>query len=849
MEENPQNFEEFKKATKEKRMAELKGQMDGLRDELKTLRNSVFKEDNQYKGLVQDDEYSVLLNEGDFTKNDYELKHNRLYPSYQEVEKMREIRRKQERDDKDGYKKHYASRVYIKEFQVRPEVVKMQIESMKSGTPTGPALPKIPTDLPITRRDVERYIGENLVAKLAALIILVTLIVAYRYAISMGYIPKSVRIGIGIAIGAGLVGTAHYLLQKKNVISTSLVLIGASVLYYTTYLALHDYAFIDQTFAFVANVVITILITTAALLYDRIRLAVISIIGGYATPFVVSQGDENYIFFFIYVFLVNFAMVIIAYKKDWREINLFSYVASLCFLFGWAIMVRGEAGPAEYMWLMIFSTMFYFVYFVNDIVYNIKPHITFITFDAYIMMSYTLFYVVGMYFIADGLDLMDDFKYFLAALGIFNLFYTLMIYHRANVDDELEEIVLGKAVAFITIGGWLIFKDNFINTFWAVESIVFLTTGLWLNNKLLKGASVVTLFLAVITMSIDWFDAYYVNVEWMPFLLNEGFWAGLLTSLMIGATLLVLNYKKGTYSIIFIPKETYAQSLGSLLIFTSYFCGLLELIFHTRDTIWGMDFRVLVLGAYNMVYILGVRAVVNGFNIERLKLFTGTMMGLAVVSYLIYGHFSTIDLRDAYLMGEKGFFSFGFHYLNVGLSILLVYLLIRDIVISEGYVSGKYSIVMWIMCVMVVTHATFELEHTIVLLRSGVFDTSIESALDQIRLTGYSILWTIIGFSFMYVGMKNKIKEIRLISLVLLGLTLVKFFVFDFWLLEPLWKIVVTLIIGGLLLIVSNMYKQLQGLVNKGEFIIDKDQTLSQEDSFNLMQQMLEEEEGDDGEE
>ncbi len=846
MEEKPRNFEEFKKVTKDKRKEELKEQMNSLRSELKELRNSVFNEDDTYAHLTNDDEYEVLLSEGDFTKNDFELKHNRLYPSYQEVEKLRQIRREQERKNPTEFKKNYASRVYIKEFQERPEIVRLQIESMKKGTPNVPVLPTIPTDLPITRRDLEKFIGENLMSKIAALIILITLIVAYRYAIALGYVPRFARIAIGSLIGVGLFGTAHYLLSRKNVISTSLVLIGAAVLYYTAYLAYFDYEMINQPTAFVLNVVITVLITTAALLYDRMRLAIISIFGGYATPFVVSQGDGNYIFFFSYIFVINLAMVIIAYKKNWREINLISYIATLMFLFGWAIMVQGKAGPAEYMWLMVFSTLFYFVYFVNDIVYNIKPHITFITFDAYIMMSYTFFYVLGMWFITDGLTLTSDFKYFLAALGLFNLFYTFMIYRRDNVDDELEEIVLGKAVVFITIGGWLIFKESYINTFWVVESILLLISGLWLQNKLLKGASVLTLLLAIITMGIDWFHAYYVEVDRVPLIINEGFGAGLLTSFMIAATLLILYFKKGEYDIMFIPKESYAQTLGSILIFTTYFCGLLELIFHTRDTVGGMDFRVLVLGAYNMVYILGVRAVVMGFDIDRLKLFTGTMMGLAVVSYLVYGHFNTIALRDAFIVHNKPFLPFGFHYLNVVLSVLLVYLLIRDIVKSEGYASGKYSIVMWIMSVMIVTHATFELEHTVVLLRSGIFDSSIESSLDQIRLTGYSILWAVIGFAFMYIGMRNKIKEIRLISLVLLGLTLVKFFLFDFWKLEPIWKILVTFVIGILLLIVSNMYKHLQRLVSKGEFVLDKDQTLSQDDAYNMMKYMHSDDEDDD---
>lgn len=832
MDNSPQNFDEFKKKTKKRRLNELKAQMDGLRDELKTLRNSVFNEDDAYQNLVNDDEYGVLRKEGDFTKNDEDINYKRIYPSYQESEEKRKIRRIAEKSEAKNYKRDYKSTVYIKEFKENPEVVKAQISSMKKGAPQVSAFPKIPTDLPITKRDLERYIGENLVSKLAVLVIFITLVLAYRYAIAMGYVPKPVRIGIGVTFGLGLIGTAYYLLSKKNTMSSTLVLLGAAVLYYTTYLAYYDYGYLNQALAFVANLTITLTITIAALLYNRMGLAIISVIGGYATPFVANQGGGNYIFFFSYVFLINLAMVIIAYKKDWRAINLFSYLATLVFLFGWTIAQYGKIEPSEYVWIFVFSSLFYFVYFVNDIVYNIKPHITFLTIDAYIMMSYTFFYALGVWFIAEGLSLTADYKYFLAVMGVFNLFYTLMIYRRDNVDDELEEIVLGKAALFITLGGWLIFREYHINTFWGILSVVFLIFGLKLDNKLLKSASVVMIILGVVTMLTDWLSVYYIDEKADFFVLNPAFAAGIVTSLTIAATLFIFYFYKKNTDILFLPKETYTQTLGSLLIFTSFFSGLFELMFHTRTLAWGTDFRVLLIGAYNMVYILALRFVVKYFKISRLQRFTDTMMALAVVSYLIYGHFSVISLRDDFLLLERHFFSFGFHYFNVALSILLVYLLIRDIVASEGYASGKYSVVMWIMCIMVVTHATFELEHTIVLLRSGVFESSIESSLDQIRLTGYSILWTLIAFAFMYIGMKNKIKEIRLISLVLLAFTLLKFFLFDFWKLNPIWKICATLIIGFLLLIVSNMYKQLKTLLEKGELTLDKDQILSQNDHY-----------------
>ncbi len=347
-------------------------------------------------------------------------------------------------------------------------------------------------------------------------------------------------------------------------------------------------------------------------------------------------------------------MVFIAYKKDWRPINLISYIASLLFLFGWALMVRGEAGAAEYMWLMVFATLFYLVYFVNDIIYNIKPDITFITFDAYILMSYTFFYIIGMWFILSGLEMTFAFKYLLAALGIFNLFYTLLIYRRANVDDELEEIILGKAVVFTVLGGYFILVDDaYINGFWVIVSILSLYSGIRLRNNLLKGTAVMTLFFAVVSMGIDWYEAYYLYAAETPFIFNGGVLAGVMTSVLIAASLFIIYYKKEDFDILYIPKESYAQTISSLLIFTSYLCGLFELIFHTRDTVGGVDFRVLVLGAYNMLYILCVRAVVNHFDVQRLRLFTGLMMGLAVVSYLIYGHFSTIALRDAFIIHDK----------------------------------------------------------------------------------------------------------------------------------------------------------------------------------------------------
>jgi uncharacterized membrane protein len=78
---------------------------------------------------------------------------------------------------------------------------------------------------------------------------------------------------------------------------------------------------------------------------------------------------------------------------------------------------------------------------------------------------------------------------------------------------------------------------------------------------------------------------------------------------------------------------------------------------------------------------------------------------------------------------------------------------------------------------------------------------------------GLSVVWGLLSFAFIWVGMHNAYKMLRIIALLLFGITLIKLFVFDLKHIPPGGKILAFILLGVLLLTVSFMYQRLKKLI------------------------------------
>jgi uncharacterized membrane protein len=79
------------------------------------------------------------------------------------------------------------------------------------------------------------------------------------------------------------------------------------------------------------------------------------------------------------------------------------------------------------------------------------------------------------------------------------------------------------------------------------------------------------------------------------------------------------------------------------------------------------------------------------------------------------------------------------------------------------------------------------------------------------------VLWGVSSFALMWLGMKYKTRVLRIISLTLFSITLIKLFAYDIENIPAAGKIAAFFCLGVLLLIISFMYQKVKKIVADDE--------------------------------
>ena len=859
LEENKNDTQpEERFSQKRDRLEDLRERMEKLREELEVFRKSTQIKDEDYHKLKHDLEYELLLRSGGFVQADDGFVVKRIYPSLEEIFHERPPVHR----DLDSINwKTIDNKIYIKEFfedeaDVSEEIARMkeQIEKTKQkkkDKKKGKANfgQNIKVEIPKEfKRDFENFIGENLTLKIGALSIILAIVFGYHTVVKDS-ISEQARIAVGAFVGAGFFGLSYYLYLKRVSIVSILVAAGIATLYYTVYLATH-YATVKQAQfiftkeqAFVWGLIITSCSVLFSLWYNKKELSYLAFFGGYFTPFLAGFHTESYFHVLLYIFFLNIGFLSISYLKNWRGIHFISFVATLVFVSYWVFNINDTYSnsseiTANVIGLFTFTTVFHVMFFVMLVIFDIKPGVKFTAFDFYMSLTNTVLYLwAGIYLL--WLTPASNSEYvgaFMLALSVFKLIYIFLLYGKEHVEKKLLDLQIGAVILFLNIAIYLIFDQNiFFNTLYAIESLGLLWLGIKLKNDIIKTGSVVLVLFAVASMGYAWYLNYLVYPQMATFtsmmpIFNKGFWAAAISfsSLLFTLKFMYEDYKEEI--IAYMPKEVYSGILGGLLGIIAYLSILFELLFHTITHDFKTAFVIQIIAFYHFILLVGARFAVYKEKIEAMKLTIGIFMAILIIVYLPFGYFNAETLRDYFINDDLSLFPFIFHYFNVGFSGWIAYLLLIDAANSDGgYLSTKYEYAVLLACGLFIIYTTVEYEHLYVLIKSDS-TTTIPKLVEVARLASSTVIWTLLSLLLMYLGMHWKIKEVRKVSLVLFSITILKFFWKDFWLLGGIGKTVAFLVIGTILIVVSQMYRQqLRVLIESGELSFDRDEQLSPE--------------------
>lgn len=701
--------------------------------------------------------------------------------------------------------------------------------------PTQKVLPKsiIPDSV---KADWEKFIGENLINKIGILITILGVGIGAKYSIDNELVSPLTRIILGYLFGAGLLGFGIKLKEQYNNYSAVLVSGAIAILYFITYFAYSFYGLIPQLPAFGLMVLFTIFSVIAAINYDQQVIALIGLVGAYGIPFLLGDGSGNIVTMFSYMAIINIGILIIAFKKYWKNVHRTAFILTWLIFSAWFVT---DYKRAEHFGTgFLFAGIFFATFYVLFLAYKLIRKEQFARRDIWLLLANSfLFYGFG-YWMLDGQETGKQF------LGLFTLanagihFGVSTLIHRQKLADKnLFYLVVGLVLIFLTIAIPVQLDGSWVTLIWAGEAALLFWIGRTKGVPFYEKMAYPLMVVASMSLLEDWshYTGYYpkASENRITPLLNIHF----LTSLLVAAAFGFINWinQKSEFEMPNL-KWSWLTNLFKVLmpvafLVVLYFAFFLEInnyfmqlyadssIGTSKDgsinfqvdnynqdllhfkSIWQINYTLLFFSILTFINVKWIKQ-------DRLKLPNLILNGLVIVVFLSGGLFALRELQQSYTSNDANslFEVSQFHIIIRYLSLLLfggfLYLTYRYLHNAiKGFDLG--------VVLDLVLHSAL----LVVASSEVIYWMEMGDAYDQSTKLGLSILWGIYSLFLIVLGIWKRKKHLRLAAMGLFAITLFKLFFYDLIHLSTIEKTIVLISLGGLLLFISFLYNRYKHLI------------------------------------
>ncbi len=235
----------------------------------------------------------------------------------------------------------------------------------QASTPR-PVIPIPPPSPSRTREEWEALIGGKLLNRIGALALIIGIGFFLKYAFDRNWITDTMRVCIGGAAGFLLLFGAA-LSHKKGfaVFSQGLVGAGIATLYLSVYATFSFYHLVSQPLAFLLMAAVTVIGFTQAFRYDSFAVALLGWLGGFLTPLLLSTGTANEAGLFSYLGLLDAGLILVVIRKDsWLALEPLALGATLLTYVAWYFSWYSSADLHP---TVFFVTLFWLLFLAPDL--------------------------------------------------------------------------------------------------------------------------------------------------------------------------------------------------------------------------------------------------------------------------------------------------------------------------------------------------------------------------------------------------------------------------------------------------------------------------------------------------
>jgi uncharacterized membrane protein len=372
---------------------------------------------------------------------------------------------------------------------------------MHAAPPLTKVRPPLSSSAERAQGDLEKKIGQYWLNRIGIAAMLIGVSYFLKYAFENNWIGPGGRVAIGLLAGIGLVlWSERFRAAGYAAFSYSLKAVGIGALYLSLWGAFQVYHLIPAAPAFLAMIIVTASTIALALSQDAELLASFAMVGGFATPILLSTGENHEVALFGYVMLLDLAILAMAVVKPWRRLLWGSFFGTIVLYAGWyGEYYRGNERALTVCFAALFAAIFAAVPLVArygkstkssgpSITLTILPLCNAIVFFFQLFVMYELEKTTLTWF----------------ALALAGIYLGIGAAFKKRFPTENTTVIhllhVAIAVAFITIAIPLKLDAHWITICWLVESAVLLWIGVRTHTNFLRYMAVVTLVLGIVRL-------------------------------------------------------------------------------------------------------------------------------------------------------------------------------------------------------------------------------------------------------------------------------------------------------------------------------------------------------------
>jgi uncharacterized membrane protein len=186
--------------------------------------------------------------------------------------------------------------------------------------------------------DWEQLVGVKLFSAVAGIALVLAAIFFLRYSLDRGWLSPAVRVTIGLVVATTLLVVCELRAAYRYRVTADALDAAAIAILFSTFFAAHSlWNLIPSTLTFALLGMVTVLAVLLSIRHDSLFIAVLGLVGGFATPALLSTGENRPIPLFVYLLLLNVGLAWVAVRKNWPVLTILTLALTTVYQWGWVV--------------------------------------------------------------------------------------------------------------------------------------------------------------------------------------------------------------------------------------------------------------------------------------------------------------------------------------------------------------------------------------------------------------------------------------------------------------------------------------------------------------------------------